>query len=77
MKIILTTLDGNIYPVEVSADIELVNLKALCELETKIPAERMKLFHEGKPLTDDNKTLAAFNVKEDDIIMVQPSAPSG
>lgn len=71
MKIILTTLDGNIYPVEVSSDIELINLKALCELETKIDASKMSLSHDGKILSDDSKSLASFNVKEDDILMVQ------
>lgn len=76
MKVILTTLDGNIFPVEVSAEIELLNLKALCEQETRISADRMTLFYEGKPLTDVSKSLAAYNVKENDMIMVQESAPA-
>ena len=71
MKILLTTLDGNIFPVEVSADIEIINLKALCEQETRIPSTRMSLTHEGKTLSDNNKTLSGYNVKEDDILMVQ------
>lgn len=71
MKILLTTLDGNIFPVEVSGDIEIINLKALCEQETRIPCTKMSLTHEGKTLGDDNKSLSSYNVKEDDILMVQ------
>ncbi len=47
MKIILTTLEGNIYPVEVSSDLELINLKALCEQETNIAVNEMSLSHNG------------------------------
>lgn len=47
MQILLTTLDGSFYPVEVSGDIELINLKALCEQETNISASQMSLSHYG------------------------------
>ena len=71
MKLLLTTLDGNIYPIEVSADLELINLKALCEQETSITMSDMSLSHDGRPLTDDALSLAAYNIAENDIIMVQ------
>ena len=71
MKILLTTLEGNIYPVEVSSDIEVVNLKALCEQETNISASKMSLTHDGQPLSDDTRSLSSYNVKEDDILMIQ------
>jgi len=71
MKILLTTLEGNIYPVEVSSDIEVVNLKALCEQETNIVASKMSLTHNGQPLSDDSRSLSSYNVKEDDILMIQ------
>lgn len=71
MKILLTTLEGNFYPVEVSPDLELINLKALCEQETNIPSSQMSLSHNGRPLSDDNKTLDNYSVKENDILMVQ------
>ncbi len=71
MKILLTTLEGNIYPVEVSSDIELINLKALCEQETHIPMSKMSLTHDGKPLSDDSRSLASYNIKDDDILMIQ------
>ena len=71
MKIVLTTLDGNIYPIEVSEELELINLKALCEQEVNIPAAEISLSHNGQPLTDDYKTLAGYSIKENDILVVQ------
>jgi DNA damage-inducible protein 1 len=74
MKLLLTTLDGNIFPVEVSADIELINLKALCEQETNIESAKISLSHNGKILAGDSKPLSSFNVVENDILMVQQMA---
>lgn len=71
MKILLTTLEGNIYPVEVSEDLELVNLKALCEQEVNIPSSEVSLSHNGRPLTDDYKSLSSYSIKENDILVVQ------
>lgn len=71
MKIVLTTLEGNIFPVEVSPDLEIVNLKALCELETNISSSQMSLTHNGRPLNDDNKTLSGYSIKDNDILMIQ------
>ena len=71
MKILLTTLEGSFYPVEVSSDIELINLKALCEQETNISATKMSISHFGKLLTDDSRTLESYSIKENDILMVQ------
>lgn len=77
MKILLTTLDGNIYPVEVSSDLEIINLKALCEQETGINMARMSLSFNGQFLTDNNKTLASYSIGENDIVVVQvQSSPS-
>lgn len=71
MKILLTTLDGNVYPVEVNSELEIINLKALCEQETSIPVSQMSLSHDGRPLNDDFKTLACYSIAENDIVMVQ------
>jgi DNA damage-inducible protein 1 len=71
MKILLTTLEGAIFPVEVSSDLEVVNLKALCEQETNIPLSEMSLSFNGAFLEDDSKTLDAYSIKENDIVMVQ------
>ncbi len=74
MKLILTTLDGNIFSVEVSADIELINLKALCEQETKIETGKISLTHNGKILAGDSEPLSSFNLVDNDILMVQKMA---
>lgn len=74
MKLLLTTLDGNIYPVEVSEDIELINLKALCEQEVNIPSGEIAISHNGRPLADEHKTLASYEIKENDILVVQKLA---
>lgn len=71
MKVILTTLDGSVHPIEVSDDIEILNLKALCELETNIKPDKMILTFDGKPINGDQRTLASFGVKENDVIVVQ------
>ncbi len=71
MKIVITTLDGNIHSLDVSADLEILNLKALCEQETRIPLGEISLTFNGQPLNDDAKTLDAYGIKENDMIMVQ------
>ncbi|CAF0924862.1 unnamed protein product, partial [Brachionus calyciflorus] len=76
MKILLTTLDGSIYPVEVSSDLEIINLKALCEQETGIPVNRMSLTYNGQALSDNNKSLNGYSIAENDIIVVQAQGPS-
>jgi hypothetical protein len=71
MKLLLTTLEGALFPIEVSPDLEVINLKALSEQETSIPLGEMSLSYNGKVLDDDNKPLEAYSIKENDIIMVQ------
>lgn len=71
MKITLTTLDGNIFPLEVSDDMEILNLKALCEQETQIPINEMSLSFNGIPLNDDFRSLSSYSLKNNDLIMVQ------
>lgn len=71
MKILLTTLEGNVFPVEVSPELEIINLKALCEQETSILANQMSLSHNGRPLNDDFKTLSSYSIKENDMVVVQ------
>jgi hypothetical protein len=71
MKISITTLDGNVYSLEVSDDLEILNLKALCEQETNVPVSEMSLTFNGRPLNDDTRTVASYSLKDNDMIMVQ------
>lgn len=54
-----------------SPELEVINLKALCEQETGIALQEMSLSHNGQILTDDSKSLEGYSIKENDIIMVQ------
>ena len=59
------------FPVEVSPDLELINLKALCEQETNIATNQMSLSFNGRPLTDDFRTISSYSIQDNDILMVQ------
>ncbi|KAJ1963549.1 DNA damage-inducible protein 1 [Dispira parvispora] len=71
MKLLATTPDDRFITLEVSGDMEVKNLKALLELETGIPTnEQIVIFH-SNPLTDDEKSLEAYGIANDDAIVVQ------
>lgn len=53
MKVTVTTLSDDIFTLEVGDDLELENFKALCELETGVPAHEMWLLLNGRPLHDN------------------------
>jgi DNA damage-inducible protein 1 len=43
MILTVTTLTGQMFPVEVAEDLELENFKAICEAESGYPAEEMAI----------------------------------
>ncbi|KAH7959769.1 hypothetical protein HPB49_013696 [Dermacentor silvarum] len=57
MKLTVTTLSGELYMLDVGAEMELEGLKALCEFESGVPAREMVLMHEGRPLLDEKRSL--------------------
>ncbi|XP_070560655.1 protein DDI1 homolog 2-like [Ptychodera flava] len=71
MKVTVTTLTGEIFPLEVSADLELENFKALCEYECGFPCSEMMVLHNGIPLMDDKKTLEGYKIGENDVLLIQ------
>lgn len=75
MKITVTTLNDLLISIDVSPDMEIENLKALCECEVGFPANDMVITHEGRPLLDNKKDLAAYGVKEDDVLLIQQMNP--
>lgn len=75
MKLTVTTLNDLLISVDVSPDMELENLKALCECEVGFPAHDMVITHEGRPLLDNKKDLAAYGVKENDVLLIQQMNP--
>ena len=71
MRLTLTTLTDAVYQLEVSADLELENFKALCEVESGIPASEIALLHNGRPLFDDKKPLKDYGIVDGDMLMIQ------
>lgn len=75
MKLTVTTLSGELYMLDVGAEMELEGLKALCEFESGVPAREMVLMHEGRPLLDDKRSLKAHAIKEGDVLLIQHLMP--
>lgn len=75
MKLTVTTLSGELYMLDVGAEMELEGLKALCEFESGVPAREMVLMHEGRPLLDDKRSLRAHAIKEGDVLLIQHLMP--
>lgn len=72
MKIVLTTHDDHYLVVlDVSEDLELINFKALCEVETGIPSQNAGLTHNGQLLVDDFSTMKNLGVHDGDVIVIQ------
>ncbi|XP_076066994.1 DNA damage inducible 1 homolog rngo isoform X7 [Oratosquilla oratoria] len=69
MRISVTT-ESDIYPLEISDDLELENFKALCEMEVGIPASEMILTFNARPMTDDKKPLKDYGIKDGDVVLV-------
>jgi len=69
MRISVTT-ENDIYPIEVADDLELENFKALCEMEVGIPSAEMMVMFNSRPLTDNNKTLKDYGLKDGELVMV-------
>ena len=70
MQITITTEAGGVYPLDVSGELTLRDLKALMEVETGLGAEQMLLIHNMSPMMEPEKMLESYGVQDDDIIMV-------
>lgn len=75
MKLTVTTLSGELFMLDVGAEMELENLKALCEYESSIPAKEMVVMHEGRPLLDDKRSLQGHSIKDGDVLLIQHLVP--
>lgn len=73
---ISSSLDGSVYPVEVADDMEIMNVKALLEAETGVPAEQMQLSHGATLLDDGSRTLADYGVAYDGLVQMKVVQPS-
>lgn len=70
MKVTVTTLNDEIFVLDVSEDLELENFKAFCEIESGFPAKDITLNFNGTPLLDDKKTLKELGVGDGDVIVL-------
>ena len=57
MRLTVTTLSDEIFGFEINEDIDLASFKALCELETNIPAREIIIFFNGRPLQNDKRKI--------------------
>jgi len=71
MQVTVTTLSGDVFPLEVPDDLELENFKAFCEAESQIQADQMIILFNGRPLLDDKKSLKDFGIKNGDMVVME------
>ncbi|XP_055342975.1 protein DDI1 homolog 2-like [Paramacrobiotus metropolitanus] len=71
MKLTFTTLDGGFVSLDLADDMELENVKALCEMDLGVPAGKMVLSANGRDLTDNSKTLQSCGLKDGDMVLVK------
>ena len=69
MKVTIT-FEDNFFPLEVSEDLELENLKALLEFETGVPSVDIGVFYNGVSLKELKKPLKEFGVKDGEILVM-------
>lgn len=70
MKVTVTTLNDELFVLDVSEDLELENFKAFCEIESGFPAKDIILNFNGKPLLDDKKSLKEHGVHDGDVVVL-------
>ena len=70
MKLTVTTSDDQIFTLDVASDMELENFMALCEVESGIPISQIVLTHDGRPLQDATKSLAAYQIADGDVLLL-------
>ena len=76
MIITVTTLDDQMFNLDVNEDMEISNFKVLCEAESGIKKQYMKLSCDGKEL-NGNSTLKNLGVRNGDmIVLIKIKPPS-
>ncbi|XP_075990660.1 DNA damage inducible 1 homolog rngo isoform X4 [Anticarsia gemmatalis] len=70
MKVTVTTLNDELFVLDVSEDLELENFKAFCEIESGFPAKDIILNFNGMPLLDDKRSLKEHGVHDGDVVVL-------
>lgn len=75
MKVTVSTVDDEIYVLEVSEDMELENFKVFCEIECGYRGKPFSLNLHGKPLEGNKKTLRELGVQDGDMLLLVQQSP--
>lgn len=76
MRVTLSSEDGRVATLDVSADQKLGDLHVLVEVELGILVDEQSLIHNGVPLSNPEATLSSLGVREDDLVLVVRQAPA-
>lgn len=77
MQITVTTEEGSVcFPLEVSLELTLLDLKAILEIEIAMSASQMVLLHNSRPMTEEEKKLGDYQVQDGDVIVLASPSPS-
>ncbi|XP_039788641.1 protein DNA-DAMAGE INDUCIBLE 1-like isoform X1 [Panicum virgatum] len=72
MKVTVMTTDEQILSLDVDPDESVENLKALLEVETRVPLRQQQLHFNGKEMQNSDK-LSSIGVHDGDLVMMLPS----
>ncbi|XP_015881747.2 protein DNA-DAMAGE INDUCIBLE 1 isoform X2 [Ziziphus jujuba] len=75
MKITVMTADEQILSLDVDPHETVENVKALLEVETRVPLQQQQLLFNGKEMRNFEK-LSALGVKDEDLVMMVSNAAS-
>lgn len=75
MKITVMTADEQIITLDVDRDESIENVKALLEVETRVPLQQQQLLYHGREIMNADK-LSALGVKDEDLLMMVTNATS-
>ncbi|XP_006774719.1 PREDICTED: protein DDI1 homolog 1 [Myotis davidii] len=58
------------FSLQVSSDLELHNFRALCVLESSIPAEETQIIYMERLLADDHSSLGSYGLRDGDMVVL-------
>ncbi|PIO23105.1 hypothetical protein AB205_0083190 [Aquarana catesbeiana] len=64
------------FSLEVDPDFELENFRALCELESGIPSDQALILYAERPLTDNQRSLSSYGLKDGDVVILRQKEAS-
>jgi len=78
MQLMVTTPDGNVFPVDTPDDMCLEDFFAVCREESTFlkqlpPDANLEMFHNGKVNSERKSTLAQLGLKAGDLVMIRPA----